>query len=184
MQAQIGGATGRVGDPGGRTAERDLMAQDLVDTNAISITKQIEQFFHQASQFARKRRTENPRTAGALRHESAALKENNVKIKVLNNLSWHSNLSMLSFLRFPGKLLRVNALLTRESVKARLSSSQGTAYFTPTRKSGTDARFQEYLMPNSPINYFKRTTFTCFIEIMAWICKLEEAISGETLLVV
>jgi tyrosyl-tRNA synthetase len=56
-------------------------------------------------------------------------------------LSWHSNLSLLSFLRFPGKLLRVNALLTRESVKARLGSSQGMAYLTPTRQSGTYARF-------------------------------------------
>jgi tyrosyl-tRNA synthetase len=47
---------------------------------------------------------------------------------VLNNLSWLSDTSLLSFLRFPGKKLKVNVLMTRDSVKSRLASEQGLSF--------------------------------------------------------
>ncbi|KIM20683.1 hypothetical protein M408DRAFT_81597 [Serendipita vermifera MAFF 305830] len=104
----IGGATGRVGDPGGRTSERDLMAVDRVERNASSITNQVQHFFTSAAQH--------------VSHQQQAAPT------ILNNLAWHGSLSLLSFLRFPGKHLRVNALLTRDSVRSRLGSSQGISY--------------------------------------------------------
>ncbi|KAG8819093.1 tyrosyl-tRNA synthetase, partial [Serendipita sp. 399] len=108
----IGGATGQVGDPGGRSTERDLLETDLVKRNANAITDQVQKFFETATKHA----TSQKRCAVASQP------------KILNNLAWHSNLSFLSFLRFPGKLLRVNVLLTRDSVKSRLSSNQGISF--------------------------------------------------------
>jgi tyrosyl-tRNA synthetase len=86
------------------------MAVDKVDTNAKALTEQVQRFFHTASLHSRR-----------TKENAAPL----VPPKILNNLSWHASLSLISFLRFPGKLLRVNALLTRDSVKSRLASSQG-----------------------------------------------------------
>ncbi|CAG7850859.1 Tyrosine--tRNA ligase {ECO:0000256/RuleBase:RU361234} {ECO:0000256/RuleBase:RU361234}; AltName: Full=Tyrosyl-tRNA synthetase {ECO:0000256/RuleBase:RU361234} [Serendipita indica DSM 11827] len=108
----IGGATGQVGDPGGRTTERDLMAQELVRTNTESITRQVENFFASAREYAARRRKDQESSPPT----------------ILNNASWHSQLSFLSFLRFPGKLVRVNSLLSRESIKARLDSTQGISF--------------------------------------------------------
>ncbi|KAG8803212.1 tyrosyl-tRNA synthetase [Serendipita sp. 398] len=108
----IGGATGQVGDPGGRSTERELLETETVQNNASSITNQVENFFKTATEHAR------------IKDRSIGTSQP----KILNNLSWHSQLSFLSFLRFPGKLLRVNVLLTRDSVQSRLGSNQGISF--------------------------------------------------------
>ncbi|EUC64179.1 tyrosine-tRNA ligase [Rhizoctonia solani AG-3 Rhs1AP] len=110
----VGGATGAVGDPGGRTAERTLMSVDTIDKNKNRLAMQLERFFRLGTERAAKYIKINP--------------EELVSPKVLDNLSWTSNLTLLDFLRDVGKHAKVNVMIARDSVKSRLESSQGISF--------------------------------------------------------
>lgn len=96
----VGGATGAVGDPGGRTTERTLMSTDTIDENKTKLTAQLERFFHFGTRQARK-------------HLDIS-EEKLAPPKVLDNLAWTRNLTLLDFLRDVGKLAKVNVMLTRD----------------------------------------------------------------------
>ena len=100
--AVAGGATGMIGDPGGRADERSLLDQTTIDENLAGITPQLERFLDFS--------------AG----DSGA--------EVLDNRTWTAQLSMLEFLRDVGKHITVNAMLAKDSVKARVSSENGISY--------------------------------------------------------
>jgi tyrosyl-tRNA synthetase len=91
--ALVGGATGMIGDPSGRSAERTLLSQDQVAANADAIHRQLERFLDFTG----------PRAA-----------------VMRNNTAWLSPLGVLQFLRDVGKHFGVNYMLAKESVKARL----------------------------------------------------------------
>ncbi|KAG6861097.1 hypothetical protein C0995_004034 [Termitomyces sp. Mi166 len=110
----IGGATGRVGDPSGRLTERQLADIKQVSDNVDSLTKGIHTFFKHASAYARARGLNVER----LIREPA----------VTSNLQWHENINLLDFLRTVGVHARVNTMLNRESVKARLTSQRGLSF--------------------------------------------------------
>jgi tyrosyl-tRNA synthetase len=88
----LGGATGSIGDPSGRSQERNLLSLEEVNKN----TKHIEQQFLKLAA-----------SAGQ-------------KITVLNNYDWTHTLSVLDFLRDVGKYFPVNYMLQKETVKTRL----------------------------------------------------------------
>ncbi len=92
--ALVGGATGLIGDPSGKSEERNLSTVDDVAERAKNIKDQVSRFldFNAA--------------------ESSA--------EVVNNLDWTGNMDMLSFLRDVGKHFSVNAMIQKESVKQRL----------------------------------------------------------------
>ncbi len=92
----VGGATGLIGDPSGRSTERQLNEVEVVEGWVQRIRGQVERFLDFA--------------AG----ENAAL--------LVNNLDWTRELSAISFLRDIGKYFSVNAMLAREAVKARLET--------------------------------------------------------------
>jgi len=101
--ALVGGGTGLIGDPSGKTAERQLLTADLVAENAAGIRAQLEHFldFEGVSNAARMR----------------------------NNLDWLGQLSFVDFLRDIGKHFSVNQLMAKESVKRRLESEEtGISY--------------------------------------------------------
>ncbi|KZT28985.1 tyrosyl-tRNA synthetase [Neolentinus lepideus HHB14362 ss-1] len=112
----IGGATGLVGDPSGRTKarDRDSLANDRIERNARKLTSSIETFFVKGIKYAQSR-WENER-------ESIRTPE------ILNNLEWTKDVSLLEFLRTVGVQARMNTMLGRESVRLRLSSEEGMSF--------------------------------------------------------
>jgi len=99
--ALVGGATGLIGDPSGRDAERQLHDQDQVAEWVVRIRAQIEPFLD---------------FTGA----HAAM--------MVNNLDWTAGLTAIEFLREVGKHFRVNRMLAKEAVSARLQSEEGISY--------------------------------------------------------
>ncbi|TFK44730.1 hypothetical protein BDQ12DRAFT_673472 [Crucibulum laeve] len=110
----IGGATGRIGDPSGRILERQLADVKQVEDNVISLTKSIQNFFKRALVYA-----------------DARLEKNEVictEPAVTSNLEWHQSFNMLDFLQIVGVHARVNTMLNRESVRARLNAQHGLSF--------------------------------------------------------
>jgi len=97
----VGGATGLIGDPSGKSAERVLNPRETVAAWVERIRSEVERFLDFT-----------PGPAGAL---------------VVSNLDWTADLSALDFLRDVGKHFPVNRMLARESVKARLEAG-GISY--------------------------------------------------------
>ncbi len=94
----IGGATGMIGDPSGKSEERILLDEDTLLKNSKSICNQISSIF------------------------------NKTEFDLVNNSDWISDLKFVSFLRDVGKHFTVGALLQKESVKTRLESGNGISY--------------------------------------------------------
>lgn len=97
----IGGATGSIGDPSGKKAERVLQTMDQVHHNEACLTKQMEHLFGQDGSF-----------------------------KIVNNYDWLSKVSLLDFLRDYGKLFNVNNMLNKEVVASRLEVGISYTEFT------------------------------------------------------
>ncbi len=98
----LGGATGRIGDPSGKSMERPLLDKATITINIKRIRSHFEQildFFH-------------PK----------------VRPMVFNNDEWFSSYSFVDFLRDVGKHVRVNVMLTKDSVKSRLESDEGISF--------------------------------------------------------
>ncbi len=98
----VGGATGMIGDPSGKSQERNLLSREQLEHNIQAIGEQLARFvdFHCGS-------------------TSAVL---------VNNYQWMKDFSYLDFLRDVGKFFPVNVMLAKESVKARLESDAGISY--------------------------------------------------------
>ncbi|KAG6911138.1 hypothetical protein DXG01_003878 [Tephrocybe rancida] len=110
----IGGATGRVGDPSGRLTERQPADIKQVGDNVNSLTEGIRTFFKRASGYAQAR---------GVNLEGLVMEPS-----VTSNLLWHEDINLLEFLRTVGIHARVNTMLNRESVKARLTSQRGLSF--------------------------------------------------------
>ncbi|EGQ22150.1 tyrosine--tRNA ligase [Mammaliicoccus sciuri] len=95
----IGGATGMIGDPSGRSEERQLQTTEQVEDNVRGIKKQLEMIFDFQS-------------------------DNGAKL--VNNNDWIGSMSLIEFLRDYGKLLSVNYMLAKDNVASRLD--QGISY--------------------------------------------------------
>lgn len=111
----IGGATGEVGDPSGRTTERSVMASTTRLDHVSRISNQFLNFFNTATAYGITR--------------NAAISESKLGAKALkNNREWWKDMGMLEFLAKYGRHIRVNQMLSRESIKNRLSSEQGIGF--------------------------------------------------------
>ena len=100
--AVVGGATGMIGDPSGRSSERNLLDDSAVLANLATIRTQLASF---------------------LRFEGANA------AKVVNNADWPGPISYLHWLRDVGKYFSVNAMIAKESVRRRLEErDQGISY--------------------------------------------------------
>ncbi len=89
----IGGGTGAIGDPSGRTTERVLQSAEQVKRNADCLTAQMEKFFGGDGTFS-----------------------------IVNNYDWLSKITLLDFLRDYGKLFSVNTMLAKDVVASRLET--------------------------------------------------------------
>jgi tyrosyl-tRNA synthetase len=100
--ALVGGGTGLIGDPSGKSQERTLLSVEDVDANVRGMRAQLERFldFDAASNPAR----------------------------MLNNADWLRPVTLLEFLRDTGKHFTVNYMLAKESVKRRLGGDEGISF--------------------------------------------------------
>jgi tyrosyl-tRNA synthetase len=100
--AIVGGGTGMIGDPSGKSQERNLLSSDQVDANVVGIRAQLEKFldFSAAPNAAR----------------------------IVNNADWLGTIDVLSFLRDVGKHFTVNYMLQKDSVSRRIESEDGISY--------------------------------------------------------
>ena len=100
--ALVGGATGMVGDPSGKSEERNLLDKETLEKNVAGIEKQMRRFLDFTG-------------------PNAAI--------VVNNFDWMEGFSFLNFLRDVGKNFPVNVMLSKDSVKSRLERSDvGLSY--------------------------------------------------------
>ena len=98
----VGGGTGLIGDPSGKTAERQLLTPERVEENVEGIRKQVARFLDFDS-------SKNP-------------------ARLVNNGDWLTTLGAIEFMRDVGKHFTVNAMLAKESVKRRIESEDGISY--------------------------------------------------------
>jgi tyrosyl-tRNA synthetase len=97
-----GGATGMVGDPGGRSEERNLLDRETLERNLAGITPQLERLLDfEPGPFA---------------------------ATLVNNADWTEGISMLAFLRDVGKHITVNQMMAKDSVRSRLEGDAGISY--------------------------------------------------------
>jgi tyrosyl-tRNA synthetase len=102
--ALVGGGTGLIGDPSGKTLERKLLTKSQVAVNAESIRAQLEHFL------------------------DFGAKSNPARMR--NNLDWLGGLALVDFLRDVGKHFSLNQMLAKETVRRRLASEEAGMSFT------------------------------------------------------
>ena len=111
--ALVGGGTGMIGDPSGRSAERNLLDRPTLDANRASIGAQLTRLLDFTG------------ASGAL---------------LLDNLEWLGNVGMIDFLRDTGKHLTVGYMLAKDSVKSRLDAGLSFTEFSYMLLQANDFR--------------------------------------------
>jgi len=110
--ALVGGATGMVGDPSGKSAERNLLDADTLNHNVKCVKEQLEKFldFNSGSNSA----------------------------EMVNNYDWFKDMSFLDFIRDVGKHITVNYMMSKDSVKKRLETGMSFTEFSYQLVQGYD----------------------------------------------
>ena len=101
--ALVGGATGMVGDPSGKSEERNLLSEEILAHNLAGVKKQLEKFLNFDPSLPN-------------------------KAEMVNNYDWFRDLSFLDFIRDVGKHITVNYMSAKDSVKKRLESENGMSF--------------------------------------------------------
>lgn len=109
--ALVGGATGMVGDPSGKSAERQFLDVDVINHNLKCQTVQLEKFLDFSG-------------------DNGA--------KVVNNIDWFNGMTFLEFIRDVGKHITVNYMMSKDSVKNRLEGGMSFTEFTYQLVQGYD----------------------------------------------
>ena len=101
--ALVGGATGMVGDPSGKSEERNLLSEDVLQHNLAGVKKQLQQFLNF-----------DPSLPNAA--------------EMANNYDWFKDFRFLDFIRDVGKHITVNYMSAKDSVKKRLEGENGMSF--------------------------------------------------------
>lgn len=101
--ALVGGATGMVGDPSGKSEERNLLSEEVLQKNLTDVRKQLEKFL-----------------------DFDTTKINHAEI--VNNYDWFKEISFLQFIRDVGKHISINYMMAKDSVKKRFESDSGMSF--------------------------------------------------------
>ncbi len=110
--ALVGGATGMVGDPSGKSQERNLLDSETLNHNVACVRKQLEQFLDFDS------------------GDNSA--------EMVNNYDWFKDMSFLEFIRDVGKHISVNYMMAKDSVKSRLETGMSFTEFSYQLVQGYD----------------------------------------------
>ena len=101
--ALIGGATGMVGDPSGKSEERNLLSEETLAFNLAGVKKQLSHFLD----------FDTSKSTAA---------------EIVNNYDWFKDFSFLNFIRDVGKHITVNYMMSKDSVKKRLEGDNGMSF--------------------------------------------------------
>jgi tyrosyl-tRNA synthetase len=101
--ALVGGATGMVGDPSGKSAERNLLSEEILQKNQEGVKKQLMKFLDFSPG--------KPNAA-----------------EMVNNYDWFRDMSFLQFIRDVGKHISVNYMMSKDSVRKRIESESGISF--------------------------------------------------------
>jgi tyrosyl-tRNA synthetase len=101
--ALVGGATGMVGDPSGKSEERNLLSTDVLNHNVEAVKKQLGKFIDFSG-------------------------SNTNAAEMVNNYDWFKNISFLDFIRDTGKHISINYMMAKDSVKKRLEGENGMSF--------------------------------------------------------
>ena len=101
--ALVGGATGMVGDPSGKSEERNLLSEETLHHNVACVKAQLEKFLDFD--------TSKPNAA-----------------EMANNYDWFKDFTFLDFIRDVGKHITVNYMMSKDSVKKRLEGDNGMSF--------------------------------------------------------
>ncbi len=110
--ALMGGATGMVGDPSGKSKERNMLSEDVLQHNLQSVQKQMERFLDFDC------------------GETSA--------EIVNNYDWFKGFSFLDFIREAGKHISINYMMAKDSVKSRLETGMSFTEFSYQLVQGYD----------------------------------------------
>lgn len=110
--ALVGGATGMVGDPSGKSKERNLLNTETLNHNVACVKKQLEKFLNFQS------------------GQNSA--------EMVNNFDWFKDFSFLDFIRDVGKHMSINYMLSKDSVKSRLETGMSFTEFSYQLVQGYD----------------------------------------------
>ncbi len=108
----VGGATGMVGDPSGKSQERNLLSEDVLQHNLRCIEKQLSQFLN--------------------------FDKGENKAEIVNNYDWFKEMGFLEFIRDVGKHITVNYMMSKDSVKNRLETGMSFTEFSYQLVQGYD----------------------------------------------
>jgi tyrosyl-tRNA synthetase len=109
--ALVGGATGMVGDPSGKSAERNLLSEDVLNHNVSRVRSQLEKFLDFSGSNA---------------------------AEMVNNYDWFKDFRFLDFIRDVGKHITVNYMMSKDSVQKRLETGLSFTEFTYQLVQGYD----------------------------------------------
>ena len=109
--ALVGGATGMVGDPSGKSAERNLLSEEILQHNVACVKKQLEKFLDFSG---------------------------NNAAEMVNNYDWFKDFRFLDFIRDVGKHITVNYMMSKDSVQKRLESGLSFTEFSYQLVQGYD----------------------------------------------
>ena len=101
--ALVGGATGMVGDPSGKSEERNLLSEDVLNHNVVCVKAQLEKFL-----------------------DFDATKANGAEMA--NNYDWFKDFTFLNFIKEVGKYITVNYMMSKDSVRKRLDGDNGMSF--------------------------------------------------------
>ena len=101
--ALVGGATGMVGDPSGKSQERNLLSEDVLQKNLAGVKAQLRKF---------------------LDFDSGSL----TAAEMVNNYDWFKEMNFLQFIRDVGKHITVNYMMSKDSVRKRMDSEVGISF--------------------------------------------------------
>ena len=101
--ALLGGATGMVGDPSGKSQERNLLNEEILQKNLEGVKNQLKRFLDFDPG--------KPTSA-----------------ELVNNYEWFKNMNLLEFIRDVGKHITVNYMMSKESVRKRIESESGISF--------------------------------------------------------
>ncbi len=99
----VGGATGMVGDPSGKSEERNLLSEEVLNHNVACVQEQLQRFLD----------------------FSATLPN---RAELVNNYDWFKKISFLDFIRDTGKHITVNYMMSKDSVRKRLEGDSGMSF--------------------------------------------------------
>jgi tyrosyl-tRNA synthetase len=111
--ALIGGATGAIGDPSGKSKERVALDGLVIENNSNHIEKQLHQLFNNTKAYLKRRHIYEDQSSG---------------FSSLNNLNWIGHISLIDFLQTIGRKVRISAMLAKDSVQGRMNEGEGISF--------------------------------------------------------